>query len=66
MLNECAYEYKCEKYDIAISMREFHINIHQILFQYVTNKQTGGYLSMRQPVSTHPIILVGQDKFVCK
>lgn len=57
------YPYKQED---GQSFREYHIDTHPCLLQYVKAKDMGGDLSVRRNQNERPIILLGQDESVFK
>ena len=50
----------------GVEHREYHIDTHPILFQFVRKKEMGGDLSVRKEKKEKPIIFIGQDETVFK
>lgn len=47
-------------------MREYHIDTHPVLMQYVRNTKMRGDLSVRKSDTDQPIIIIGQEERVIK
>ena len=62
-LSKAFYEYRNDK---GKMMREYHVDVHPYLKNYIHNKEMGGDLSVRKPPNTRPVIVIGQDESVFK
>ena len=47
-------------------MREYHIDSHPVLMEYVRNLTMRGDVSVRKSYMDRPVIIIGQDKCVIK
>ena len=50
--------------DDGTKMREYHIDSHPVLMEYVHNPTMRGDLSVRNSDMDRPVIIIGQDKCV--
>ena len=52
--------------DDGTKMREYHIDSHPVLMEYIHNKKMRGDLSVRKSDIDQPVIIIGQDECVIR